>query len=112
MSGIGVRLVPHGELTEGRSPTRCVEVDLGSGREEPLRITPTELVRLVMEADTVLAEIRAHAKQAETQWRTSLGHWFEEARAAVQAQSPETAMLQRVLEALRRPDRQPVSSLP
>ncbi|MFD5616493.1 hypothetical protein [Kitasatospora sp. NPDC127060] len=112
MSGIGVRLVPPGDLTERQSPTHCVEIDLGPDREQPLLITPSELVRLSIEADTVLAEIRAHAKQAESQWRTSLGHWFEEAQAAVQAHPPETAMLQRVLEALRRPDRHPAASLP
>ncbi|MFB7375818.1 hypothetical protein ACFC6U_03220 [Kitasatospora purpeofusca] len=112
MSGIGVRLVPHRELTDRGSPARCVEVDLGPAGGEPLRITPTQLVALAMETDTVLAQIRAHARQAEAHWRASLGHWFEEARAAVQAQTPETALLQRVLDALRRPDRDPAASLP
>ncbi|MGV9267425.1 hypothetical protein ACWDRR_22490 [Kitasatospora sp. NPDC003701] len=89
-----------------------MEVDLGPARTEPLRITPAELVRLAMEADTVLAEIRAHTRQAEAHWRTALGHWFEEAKAAVQAQTPETALLQRVLEALRRPESHPASARP
>ncbi|MEU2773074.1 hypothetical protein ABZ646_09095 [Streptomyces sp. NPDC007162] len=100
------------ELVNDPSPDACVEVTLGplqladacdsSMFAEPLRITPADLLRLHMESDLALGEIRAEVVRADNAWQRHLGRWYAEGRAAVEAREPEVALLTRVLEGLRR----------
>ncbi|WP_150135581.1 hypothetical protein [Streptomyces hyaluromycini] len=100
------------ELVDDPSPDACVEVTLSPLRPagdpdsavfaEPLRITPADLLRLHMESDLALGEIRAEAHRADIAWQRRLGRWYEEGRAAVEAGEPEVTLLRRVLDGLRR----------
>ena len=117
-SRIGVRLLRGDELTAAPCPEACIEVTFDPVRPArdadmvlapaPLRITPTDLVRLRVEAELVLGEVRAEVMGAEIEWRRRLGLWYEEGRQAVDAQEPDAALLVRVLEALRKKDLAPV----
>jgi hypothetical protein len=71
---------------------------------EPLRITPADLVRLHLESGLLLGEVRAEMLRAEAAWQRQLGRWYEEARQAVEARTPDETLLRRVLDGLRRPD--------
>ncbi|MFK4099635.1 hypothetical protein ACI2L1_06070 [Streptomyces sp. NPDC019531] len=94
------------------SPEACVELTLVPFRStsdpdaeisaEPLRITPADLLRLHLESDLALGEIRAEVRQAEIEYRRRLGRWYEEGRAAAESREPEVSLLVRVLEGLRR----------
>ncbi len=66
-----------------------------------LRLTPADLVRLRMETDGALADIRTEVRRAEAAWRELLGAWHAEGRAAIEASAPDMALLTRVLDALR-----------
>ncbi|MFD8724313.1 hypothetical protein ACFV2H_41740 [Streptomyces sp. NPDC059629] len=100
------------ELADDPSPDACVEVTLGSliptdefdsaVFAEPLRITPADLLRLHIESDLALGEIRAEAVRADIAWQRHLGRWYDEGRAAVEASEPEVTLLRRVLDGLRR----------
>ncbi|MFC0844386.1 hypothetical protein ACFH04_11825 [Streptomyces noboritoensis] len=105
-----LRLLPEEELIGDPRPEACVEVSFGPLRPErdmvlfpqPVRMTPADLVRLRMEAELVLGEIRAEVLRAEIAWERALGEWYEEGRAAIEARKPDEALLVRVLEGLRR----------
>ncbi|MGW6235402.1 hypothetical protein ACWGBX_13255 [Streptomyces sp. NPDC055037] len=61
-------------------------------------------MRLRMEAELVLGEIRVEVMRAEIAWEKALGGWYEEGRAAVESRQPDAALLVRVLECLRKKD--------
>lgn len=109
---ISLRLMRADELADDPSPDACVEVTLGpliptdecnsAMFAEPLRITPADLLRLHMESDLALGEIRAEAVRADVAWQRHLGRWYEEGRVAVADSEPEVTLLRRVLDGLRR----------
>ncbi len=109
---MSLRLMDADELVDDPSPEACVELTLGPFRATsdpgteifaaPLRITPVDLLRLHMESDLALGEIRAEATRAETEYQRRLSRWHEEGRAAVEGREPEVTLLVRVLEGLRR----------
>ncbi|MEV5953781.1 hypothetical protein AB0M11_08390 [Streptomyces sp. NPDC051987] len=111
---ISLRLMRADELVDDPSPDACVEVTLSPSAPrpagdpdavafaEPLRITPADLLRLHMESNLALGEIRAEARRADIAWQRHLGRWYEEGRAAVEAGEPEVTLLRRVLDGLRR----------
>jgi hypothetical protein len=111
---ISVRLMPAEELTNSFYPDACVEVAFGPMRPandpntvvypEPLRITPADLVRLHAEADLALGQLRPEVLRAQIAWKQQLGRWYQEGRQAVEAGLPDVALLQRVLDALKKPD--------
>jgi hypothetical protein len=111
---ISVRFMSAEELTISPRPDTCVEVAFGPMRPandpntvvcpEPLRITPADLVRLHAETDLALGQLRVEMLRAEIAWKQQLGHWYEEGRQAVETRLPEVALLQRVLDALKKPD--------
>jgi hypothetical protein len=107
-----LRLMDAEELDGDRHPERCVELAVprrteGAITVRTLRLTPADLVRLRVEADAALAEIRTAAMQAEAAWTQTLDRWHEDGRAAVASRTPDVGLLQRVLEALRRPELAP-----
>ncbi|MFD9630330.1 hypothetical protein [Streptomyces violascens] len=87
-------------------PSRCVELALENVRVEDghltVRLAPADIVRLRMEAETVLGAMRTEVRRAESAWEMALGEWYDEGRAAVELRKPDTGLLARVLEALRR----------
>ena len=109
---VSLRLMHAEELMDDPSPEACVELTLlplrstsGPDAEifaEPLRITPADLLRLHLESDLALGEIRAEVRQAEIEYRRRLGRWYEEGRDAAESREPEVSLLVRVLEGLRR----------
>ncbi|WP_328550185.1 hypothetical protein [Streptomyces sp. NBC_00366] len=109
---MSLRLMHDDELVDDPSPEACVELVFGPLHEpggsdavicaKPLRMTPADLLRLHMESELVLREIRAEATRAEIAWQQRVGRWYEEGRIAVESRDPDTALLQRVLEGLRR----------
>lgn len=113
-SRISVRLISFEELTISPHPDACVEVAFGPMRPandpdtivypKPLRMTPVDLVRLYAEADIALGELRVEVLRAETAWKQQIGHWYQEGRQAVETRFPEVALLQRVLDALKKLD--------
>ncbi|MFJ5643032.1 hypothetical protein [Streptomyces sp. NPDC093223] len=100
------------ELADDPSPGACVEVTLGPFIPTDecdsamftglLRILPADLLRLHMESDLLLGEIRAEAVRADIAWQRHLGRWYEEGRVAVADSEPEVTLLMRVLDGLRR----------
>jgi hypothetical protein len=100
------------ELVDDPSPEACVELVLsplpgpgdwdGETCAEPLRMTPADLLRLHMESDLVLGEIRAEATRAQIALQRHVGRWYEDGRIAVESRDPDVTLLQRVLEGLRR----------
>ncbi|MEV0186476.1 hypothetical protein AB0I54_45865, partial [Streptomyces sp. NPDC050625] len=70
---------------------------------EPVRITPTDLVRLRVESGLALGEIRAEVQRAEIPWRQHLSRWYGDGRLAAEASAPDISLLQRVLDGLRNP---------
>ncbi|NEC90938.1 hypothetical protein [Streptomyces sp. SID12501] len=94
------------ELADDPRPDLCLEISptpRQSGDDvTQLRLTPLDLVRLQMEADQALAEIRAAATEAEAVWWRSVAAWHAEGRAAVAARDPDVDLLRRLLVALRR----------
>lgn len=108
----GLQLLPEEELIGYPHPERCVELSFGPHQADddvivfslPVRITPADLVRLRMEAELTLGEIRVEVMRAEIAWKQALGEWFEEGRAAVEAKEPDVALLARVLEGLQNED--------
>ncbi|MFJ3975169.1 hypothetical protein [Streptomyces sp. NPDC090021] len=98
-----LRLLDETELAG--DPSRSVEMTLDGVRVEDdrlaVRLTPVDLVHLALDAERVMAEIRAEAVRAEQAWRRALNQWHEEGRAAVEAREPGVALLTRVLAALR-----------
>jgi hypothetical protein len=115
---VSVRLMDADELMDDPSPEACVELAICPLRStsdsdtaicaEPLRITPADLLRLHMESDLALREIRAEATKAEIEYQQRLGRWHEEGRAAVESKVPEVTLLVRVLEGLRQQSLAPV----
>jgi hypothetical protein len=111
-SHISLRIMCADELAGDPSPDACVELAFGPVRPpgepgvvmfpEPLRLTPADLLRLHMESHLTLGEIRVEVVQAEISWRQHLGRWHEEGRVAVASREPDTALLVRVLEGLRK----------
>lgn len=111
-NGMGLRLIAAEELDGKSIPEACVEVFFGPVRPAddpdaiyfpaPFRITPTELVRLWVEAECALGEVRAEVMRAEIAWKKALGQWYMEGRHAVESQEPGSALLAGVLEALRK----------
>ncbi|MFJ9589454.1 hypothetical protein [Streptomyces acidicola] len=104
-----LRLLSEEEL-DG-DPAHCVELELPPQRTEggvllrtpgPIRITPTDVVRLGIEVEQALVAIHVEATRADRAWREALGSWHGEGRAAIEASSPDVSLLVRVLEALRR----------
>uniref|UniRef100_A0AAU2JKY2 Uncharacterized protein n=1 Tax=Streptomyces sp. NBC_00049 TaxID=2903617 RepID=A0AAU2JKY2_9ACTN len=88
-------------------PARCVELTVPEWREDTitvstLRLTPADVVRLRLESDLVMSEIRGEVMRAELAWKQQLGRWYDEGRAAVESREPDVALLARVLEGLRR----------
>ncbi|MEV6593094.1 hypothetical protein [Streptomyces acidicola] len=109
-----LRLLSEEEL-DG-DPARCVELELPPQRTEggellcaagPIRISPTDVVRLGIEVEQALAAIHVVAMRADRAWREALGSWHAEGRAAIEASSPDVPLLVRVLEALRGDDSAP-----
>lgn len=108
---IALRLLPEEELAADVRREACVEVSFGHVRPagdpdlltipSPLRITPADLVRLRLEAELVLGEMRTEVMRAEIAWREQLGRWYEEGRQAVETREPDIGLLARVLEGLR-----------
>lgn len=104
--------MPTEELIDDPHPERCIEVSFAPFRPDadavafptPLHISPADLVRLRIEAELTLGEIRAEAMKAEIAWEKALGKWYEERRAAVESREPDVALLARVLEGLRKKD--------
>jgi hypothetical protein len=101
---VRLRLLDEKELAD--DPARCVELTVPECRDSGiiasrLRLTPTDVVRLCMETDLMMGEIRAEVLKAETVWKRQLGRWYEEGRAAVEAREPNVALLGRILEGLR-----------
>jgi hypothetical protein len=100
------------ELVDDPSPEACVELALSPLHEpggsdavicaEPLRMTPADLLRLHMESELVLREIRAEATRAQIALQRHVGRWYEDGRIAVESRDPDVTLLQRVLEGLRR----------
>ncbi|MEV7432279.1 hypothetical protein [Streptomyces griseoviridis] len=100
------------ELVADPNPDACVDITLGPLQSagacdppkfaEPLRITPADLLRLRMESDLALGEMRAEVVRADYAWQRHLGRWYAEGREAVEAGEPEAVLLTRVLEGLRR----------
>lgn len=109
---MSLRLVHADELVNDPSPEVCVELVLnllhGVGGSDavicadPMRMTPADLLRLRMESDRALEGIRAEVTRAEIAWQRHVGRWYEEGRIAVDSGDPDTSLLQRVLEGLRR----------
>ncbi|MEV6551710.1 hypothetical protein AB0M57_23770 [Streptomyces sp. NPDC051597] len=110
MTVLTLRLLPQDELAGDPCPEACIELTFGPLRPEPdlvvfpepVRMTPSDLVRLRMETELVLGEMRAEVMRAEIAWERALGEWYEEGRAAIEARRPDTTLLARVLECLRR----------
>lgn len=111
-----LRLMSPEELADDPRPDLCVELAPAPHRPEdgridvprPLRISPADVIRLRMETELVLGEIRVQVLRAELGWRQHLGRWYEEGRAAVESRTPEAELLARVLEGLRRDELAPV----
>ncbi|MGW2565355.1 hypothetical protein [Streptomyces sp. NPDC001537] len=101
-----VRLLPEDELAGVADPERCVEPAVprraeGAITVRALRMTPADLVRLRIETDLALAEMRTEAMRAEATWRQRLAQWHADGRAAFEANGLDTAPLSRVLQSLR-----------
>ncbi|MBV9025975.1 MAG: hypothetical protein JO362_19800 [Streptomycetaceae bacterium] len=111
---ISVRLMSFEELAVSPHPDACVEVAFGPMRpandpntvvySEPLRMRAVDLVQLHVEADLALGQLRAEVLRAEIAWKQQLGRWYEEGRQAVETGLPDVALLQRVLDALKKLD--------
>ncbi|MGW6865345.1 hypothetical protein ACWGHM_29265 [Streptomyces sp. NPDC054904] len=103
-----LRLLSAAELAGDPHPHACVEVVFTSIRREEdaaasptaLRITPADVIRLRMETELTLDEMRTEVMRAEIAWEKTLGSWYEEGRRAVEARAPDVALLARVLEGL------------
>ncbi|MEU9050240.1 hypothetical protein AB0D37_07515 [Streptomyces sp. NPDC048384] len=118
ISRISLRLLTSEELVSDPFSDACVELAFGPARPsdeadmgvvpKPVRITPTDLVRLCVESGLALGEIRAEVQCAETAWRQQLSRWYGDDRLAVEARAPDISLLQRVLDGLRNPG--PVST--
>lgn len=110
---ISLRLLPAGELVDDPCPDACIELAFGPTHPsdeagvvavpEPVRITPTDLVRLRVESGLALGEIRAEVQRAEIAWRQHLSRWHGDGRLAAEASAPDISLLQRVLDGLRNP---------
>ncbi|MEV5681528.1 hypothetical protein [Streptomyces sp. NPDC052179] len=111
---IGLRLLPLAELLDDPRPEACVEIRFGPvppSRDptaipfpNPIRISPADLVRLHAESALALSRVRCEVTRAEIAWEKALGDWYAEGRRAADAREPDTALLARVLESLRRKD--------
>lgn len=109
---IALRLLPVEELLGDPLPGACIEMSFGPVHTagspdralvlQPLRITPADLVRLRVEAELALGDIRAEVMKSEIAWRRALGAWHEEGRATAEGHGPSAALLVRVLEGLRK----------
>ncbi|MFF4686780.1 hypothetical protein FB563_2435 [Streptomyces puniciscabiei] len=101
-----VRLLPEDELAGVADPERCVEPAVprrteGTITVRALRLTPADLVRLRIETDLALADMRTEVMRAGAAWRQRLAQWHADGRAAVEANELDTALLSRVLQGLR-----------
>ncbi|GAA3850919.1 hypothetical protein GCM10022403_098040 [Streptomyces coacervatus] len=101
-----VRLLPEDELAGVADPERCVEPAVprraeGAITVRALRMTPADLVRLRIETDLALADMRTEAMHAEATWPQRLAQWHADGRTAVEANELDTALLSRVLHGLR-----------
>ncbi|MGW0775730.1 hypothetical protein ACWD01_19245 [Streptomyces sp. NPDC002835] len=69
-----------------------------------MRISPADLIRLRIEAELALDEVRAEVMKAEIAWERALGEWYEEGRAAIESREPDVTLVARILECLRKED--------
>ncbi|MDF3291917.1 hypothetical protein [Streptomyces silvisoli] len=106
-----LRLLAEDESTGAANPAACVEISFDLVHRDdavffpkPWRITPADLIRLVVEIDLTLGEIRAEVMRAEVTLKRALGDWYAEGGAAIASMPPNDALLARVLHGLSKDD--------